>query len=510
MPQLNLESLDDPLGYASCADFRGGVDNWNAPQLLAPNQFADGGNMDLQTNGILRTRYGFNSLSGAAVAAAKIQKLLYYDTPVLEQLLAAVNSSVYSWDGSAWTLRAGYSPTPGTAVGAAQGVDKVYLCDGVGHLFSYNGSAFVDLGTGSPAPPIGNIIVWHTSRVFMAGVATATDTIYVSDLLNPANWNYLTQSLRVGGGEGQAIVTLVSWDNYNLVVLKESSSYVVTTDPTQSVAAWVIAPVHKNVGCIAARTAVQVGLDVWWLAREGVVSVNRLQQETQREITTAISDPIRGYMDRINWSMASKASAILYNNHYILSVPLDGATEPNCVLIYNTITQCWSGIWLNVGAQAFAMTNFGGSQRLVFGDASGFVKQYQDFSGASTDDGVDLGSQIDLRGFNFGDARSPKAGCEVEFEFYQSSSHVDVLTRLDEGLWITTATNQDSSSGLLTLALHLPFKLKPSGIRRFNVDLMQFDPFRTIQFRLTSKAGIISLRSVTASAWGNSIELEQP
>ena len=153
-------------------------------------------------------------------------------------------------------------------------------------------------------PPFGDIAVWHTNRMFTAGINNLSDTIRVSDILDPSYWA-VANSFRVGGGEGEAIVALKSWDVTNLLVYKESSTYLVQPDPAAEVANWPIQQVSDTVGCVAANTAVQGGADVWWLSKQGVVSIRRMQQETQREISAAISVPVQSYIDRINWEYAS-------------------------------------------------------------------------------------------------------------------------------------------------------------------------------------------------------------
>jgi hypothetical protein len=509
MPMLTVDSMDDVLGFDACEEFRGGVNNWQAPYKLQLNEYVDGINVDLESNGLLRTRSGVTTMGGAALAAAKIQGVRYFDTATIERLFAVCNGVVSQWNGSSWAAVPGYTPNSAARMGIAQGIDRLYFSDGVNNMHNWNGAAWTDMGTTSPNPPLATLICWHTSRLFAAGVATASDTVYVSDILNPAAWNYVTQSLRVGGGEGQAIVGLLSWDNFNLVVLKESSSYIVVTDPQATVANWEIQPVHKSVGCVAGRTAAQVGADVWWLSRQGVVSIRRLVQETQREVVTTISDRIRGYIDRINWAHASKSSAVFYNNRYILSVPLDAATEPNAALVYNTLTQSWCGYWTNFNAQEFALTNFAGQLRLTLGTDDGRVKQYEDFSSVLTDDGVDVATQVDGRGMIFGDYRSPKAGCDVEFEFVQSEATASIEVCLDESDWQMVGTSFDTAQGGVTLPVDLEFSLSEGGTRQKGFDLQQFDPFRVVQFRVKSAAGLLRLRSMIASAWGNAMELTQ-
>lgn len=189
-------------------------------------------------------------------------------------------------------------------------------------------------------PPPGAHAVWHTNRLFIAD----NDTLYVSNFFEPGFFG-AANSLRVGGGDGQPITGLKAWDNFNLLVFKRLATYLVTTDPTLSVAQWTVEKVSSTVGCVAGRTAVQVGADVWWLSGQGVVSVRRLAQETQREITSSISAPIRDVMSRINWGTVNTSCAAFHDNKVFFALPLDGVTTPNSLLVFDTLHQAWLDEW---------------------------------------------------------------------------------------------------------------------------------------------------------------------
>jgi len=189
-------------------------------------------------------------------------------------------------------------------------------------------------------PPTGSHAVWHTNRLMVAD----EDTLHVSDFFSPGYFA-ANNSLRVGGGDGQPITGLKSWDNFNLLVFKGLSTYLVTTDPLAPLAEWRVEKVSGTVGCVAARSAVQVGADVWWLSGQGIVSVRRLAQETQREISSSISLPVGDVVSRINWSHAHTACAAFHDNKVLFALPVNGSTKPNLVLVYDTFAQVWLDGW---------------------------------------------------------------------------------------------------------------------------------------------------------------------
>ena len=60
----------------------------------------------------------------------------------------------------------------------------------------------------------------------------------------------------------------------------------------------------------------------------------------------------------------------------------------------------------------------------------------------------------------------------------------------------------------LSLPVDLPVDLPKAGITRKAFDLARYDPFRELQFELESTSGEVILRSVSAMAYVDSVELE--
>ncbi len=104
--------------------------------------------------------------------------------------------------------------------------------------------------------------------------------------------------------------------------------------------------IHHRIGCAAARTAVQVGSDVWFLSADGVRSVQRTRATMQQEVGDTLSLPIHDLIERINPAAVGTSCAVCWANRYLLAVPLDGASAPNAVLVCDTLTQTWTGQWL--------------------------------------------------------------------------------------------------------------------------------------------------------------------
>lgn len=522
MPLLNLEAVDDPLAFDSCPEFGGGQASLAPPDQLELTQYARSVNVDIAAKTAV-TRRGTEALGAAIVAGARVQGMCWYDTPAFEYLIAACNGSLFKWDENAWSPASVYSVTDAVAaVCFAQLIDKLYIADGTRNLFSWDGSFTADLGTGGAGqPPIGSLVITHTNRLFMAGVAAIPDALYASDLLDGAVWDVTGGTtvgpgmIRIGGGEGDPITGLSTWDDFQLAVFKRNSIYVVRADPSVPMAEWVVTKISDTIGCVSHRSIAVVGNDVWFLSDSGVRSIGRTLATTQREISTALSDPVQDVIERINWSSAHKAAACFWSNRYLLSLPLDGGTEPETVLVFHTVRQAWSGLWTGWAPLCWALSKAAGDERLNFGRVDGTARRWLDYvlrdnevETTFEDAGAPIATELLTRAMIFNEAICRKSGFHLELEFFGSHALGTVELLLDEETALAVAADTGTGSGPLLLPFLLPQLLPGSGTTRKRWSLQRFPLFRTLQVRVRANANKLAVRAVIASGFVNTMEIE--
>jgi hypothetical protein len=519
MPIYHNDGLDDQLATDGSEGFAGEV-SLLKPALLEPQDCASLINVDADRSGRLVTRLGTDSygIPGAG-AANPVRGLFYFKAPSTEFLMAAVNGTLYSWDGNAWaavTFDSG-ALNAGNAVEFAQLTDALYITDGA--------NAWKWTGTGDAliqaSLPDCNYLVSHTGRLFAAGQAT-TDQITVSTLLDgTAGWGTASNSFRVGGGEGEGITGISPWHNFLLVVFKRNSIYMVDANPaTATIAAsgtanWTVDTVTRNVGCVAHRSIQQVGADMYFLSEDGVRTLARSANDVQVGVGEPISEPIRPLIERINWAYASKACSAFYANRYFLAVPMDSSTTNNAVLVYNLTTQKWTGYWSGWEPTAFAVTKFSGRAKLTFGQATGTVWEWLKWKAAAdisasdyTDDGTVVPTTITLKEYTFGEMLSPKSGYSYELEFYQSEADAVVQMILDQGSTEQSYTGKTYSSNTV-LPATLPFILAARGNYRISRDLQQFGQWRGIQPKITTTGGKLSVQGCKLTAFIDTMREEE-
>ena len=158
-------------------------------------------------------------------------------------------------------------------------------------------------------------------------VPHGSDLVAASDLLDYTRFTVFND-FRINQGSSDGLVTIESFGNNTVLALKENSVFRVDGvygDLSQTQ----LSAVTHRYGCVAPKSAVDVGTDFLWLSQSGVASLTLTQQgEIQaggNDRPPMFSDAIQPIIDRINWNYASGAVAKFHDNKLYLAVPLDDA-----------------------------------------------------------------------------------------------------------------------------------------------------------------------------------------
>ncbi len=355
----------------------------------------------------------------------------------------------------------------------------------------------------SQTPSKPKLLVSHTNRLFATSWDTSVpaDTVYVSDILDGESWDLAGNNIRVGD-DGDPIIAMMPWQDFNLLVFKERSIWMVVADPTKSVSAWDIKLVNNRVGCIAERTVQQVGADVYFLARDGLRSVQTIQAGTQTDISLPISSPINDYIGRINQAKVGLCSGIYWRNRYMLAVPLDSATTPNTVLVFHLLTKSWAGHWDGWEPRQFVISAFDGELKLNIATQQGEFYTWDDTKPDSETTSADFKdgptgyeSYIITRAYRFGETWGDKIGYSAQFNL--ENIHSEAITS-------NFYYYKDLSSTATALASSVSLTASTNLIRK-GYNLTSKGRFNQIQFKIQADSGRLSLHSVESSAFGQAI-----
>jgi hypothetical protein len=213
----------------------------------------------------------------------------------------------------------------------------------------------VGLGfTHMPCPPWA---IYHQRRLWMpfqyissgtSGSPTITDRnirdeIIASDILDADTYDQIENQFRIASGGADYVVALQPFAEDNLLVLMRNSIHLIT-GISGDLEDTVVKEITREVGCIARKSVVQVGNQVFFLSDNGVYSVDFGDLYNLRGSSLPISEAIDPLIQRINPDYAKNSVATYNDNRYYISIPLDASTTNNAILVFNFLNQGWESL----------------------------------------------------------------------------------------------------------------------------------------------------------------------
>jgi len=376
----------------------------------------------------------------------------------------------------------------------------------------------------SIAPAGLRLIRQFTNRLFAVGTGDNRNTLYASDLLDAEVWKS-TNSIIVGGDDGEDIVAIQPFFDFEILVLKPNKIYLVTADPTKATAAeWNVRLINDKVGCQAGRTTIFTTKDVFFLSSDGIRSVVRSMADDFYTVGVPMSEPVKDIIARINRGFISKSNAAFHNNRYFLALPLDSSTTCNYVLVYNTVFGSFEGLW-SISASRMVTTNFSSGYtttgiKLAIGSPTGQVGHLYDYldpdlQGDGNTNFKDYGSSYEsylvTKAYDLDDKVSKKYGSHYEIEYYYSTATncTIQMKRETDSQYVTIGTAVDTSTpGGLTLPFTLPATLSAQTYNFRADSLRSYQKWRNIKIKMLAPSRKLSIRQITVAANPDTIEIQ--
>jgi len=387
-------------------------------------------------------------------------------------------------------------------------------------------SATATASVSALAPSGLRLVRQFTNRIFAVGTETNRNTLYASDILDAEVWKS-TNSIIVGGDDGEDIVAIQPFYDYELLVFKPNKIYLVTADPTATTAAgWTVRLLNDRIGCVSGRSVNFVNKDVFFLANDGIRSVARSIADDFYIVGTPISEPVKNIIARINKNYVTLCNAAFYNNRYFLAIPLDTAITPSHILVYNALFNAFEGLW-SIAAARMVITNFStgfatNAQKLAFGSPTSRVGHYLGYKDADsadpTSDYVDYTStgsytsSVASKAYEFDDRIAQKFGSHYEIEFFNSgSTNASISMRRDtDGTTVGIASNVDTrSAGGITLPFTLPATLSAQTVKRIANSLRSYQKWRNMRMIVSAPSKKLSIRGIVIAANPDTIEVQK-
>lgn len=304
------------------SNFSGGINQGLDPFGIADNQSMDEFGFDTDDYPYLSTARSHSSYG--ATGGAQTNLLTAFGN---NHLIRSVGTKL-QWDNAGtWTDIAGTFANmswDGTNF-EVDGAPALILVNGTDAPRFWNGTT---LGTLGGSPPTGSFITNDTIRVWIA----KDDNIFYCAYLQPEDWS---------SGENSGKVQFYTERGGNITGLKNfyGDKYVWKRDSMCVIQGtnyynYRLKEISNDIGCVSSNTIQEVGDTLMWLGETDVYLF-------QGGFPVAIGQPVRGYLDRINQSYLTKCNAFHDGNRYYLNLVIDGATEPNIRLVYDTRYKIW-------------------------------------------------------------------------------------------------------------------------------------------------------------------------
>jgi hypothetical protein len=247
-----------------------------------------------------------------------------------------------------------------------------------------------------------NVVMTSFGRVWVADIANDRQTVYFSDLLNPAEWKtgtsgYLNISEVVPNND--PIIGLASHNGFLIIFCERHIViYRNPVDPSQLV----LEDVISGVGCIARDSIVSIGTDLMFLSAIGVQSLQRVVQEKSlpfRDVSKNVRDEL---LVNVSSELTKNIKAVYFptDAFYLLALPSTGFTY-----CFDTRGVLENGgarvtIWKQIEPTAFCVTQ----DRQLYIGKKGYIGKYDTYE----DDGAKYRMSYFTNYFDFGSATTNK------------------------------------------------------------------------------------------------------
>lgn len=265
---------------------------------------------------------------------------------------------------------------------------KLYFIDGSLQLRQYDGST---LSTLSSAPSGSRFMTTHANRFYLAN--TNDNLLSYSGLRDAADWTGTnkytgTGKITVETPDGEKPTGLTTYANHVILFKKWTLHELFGEDSTNFQM-----QNPYGVGCISDRTIVQTNEALYWLATDGVYAY------MGGAAPVRISDPINGYIRRINQSYGQHCVAGYDGRFLYLTLVIDGSSLPNITLKYDVQRRAW---WpMSIVATSYYLDG----QTMYFGTVNGQIMR----QGGSNYAGTSITWSVETKPFNEDDETVRKA-----------------------------------------------------------------------------------------------------
>lgn len=484
-------------------DFSGGQNSADEPASIGATQAQLLQNCIITRKGKVKQRNGITKLGTANSTSNKILGLFHFNAgSALDTLLRARLTKIQRLNAgfTDWTDITGLTTlTTGLTTNFVQALDNCYIMNGTDDVYSIDSAFTVTQhdGTNNVKFPRCTFAEWASNnRMFASGSQTDTlrDYVWFSNSIDPTTWNQSTNVFKVRSGGGGKVTWLKMFKEFELIIYKNDSIFVLEMDGATPLTDWTVKPLSTVIGCPAGRTVCDIGNDHIFLANDGVRLLSRTTFDKLR--VGVISEPIRDIIDGINQDAIATSCGWFENGLYFLCVPTGTSTVPDRMLIWDSIAANRNGDpgtgWTTVPKATWnfsCMSSFGfndNAKTVVSGSSLATSLCYKVLNG-TTDDSTAITQRIQTRQQDFDEPFLNKVFDPSQFIVDGSADGTYLIEmQVDDGGWLTVGTIT------ITASLQTPFTTPQTTSVAINSDKSYRTKFagkgKYVEFRFTNSA----------------------
>ncbi|MFA6078102.1 MAG: hypothetical protein WC724_03770 [Candidatus Paceibacterota bacterium] len=376
-------------------------------------------NLNFDSIGSATLRSGI-TLLGAQIASGTTLGMENYrnNAGTVYGLLAKVASTVYNFNGTAWSsVRTGLGAT--SKARFTNFLDLTYMVDGNGgaNVATYNGSTFGTTNVGSL--PKGDYIENYRSRIWVAN--KAADKVYYSDIVSTSQTiSGGTDFIQVSPQDGESITGLKRHSRA-LLVFKQNHIYKIYSTTSADPDPAIFRGTYSHESIVEAKDG------IYYHHPTGFYKFvfDGEQQE--------ISRPIIDIVEAISRSNYEDISGWADSDHIFWSIgdiTLKGKSYTNVVCRYTISTQVWTLYSYPSQFKNFALYDNGTLLRIVVGDESGNVFVFDD---GLTDNGTPIFYHIETHPLYFSQIKMKEKSIAEVSVLHKNCQGANATYQIDDG-----------------------------------------------------------------------------
>jgi hypothetical protein len=326
--------------YYTKNTFIGGQNDTDEPDQIGDDQAVLIQDAITDSNGVLTKRSGNVYVGNELAAEEPVVGLFNYITDAGTSYELRMETTNFQYNNSGtWTnIDTGF--TTGLDTWFTQANNKVYISNGTDNTHSWDGTTVTDLGASYPKAKYS---AWWKNYFFLAGGAFIGATnhrnrVFFSNLGDPDTMTTGADYFDVAKSDGQSITGIYPLGQF-LVIFKRRSIHILTgSNPDEwklSASVNNVVTIANGIGCVSAKSIVQVGNDLWFMSDDGIRSVRR-NEEGSVPLIGLVSRRISGTIDSINKSAYSKVCGTFFDNKVYMAIPTGTSTTNDKVMVANT------------------------------------------------------------------------------------------------------------------------------------------------------------------------------